>query len=37
MFAPSRLFSETHGYAVFHCRILEHEDQDMMRPYEILG
>jgi spore coat protein A len=22
---------------VFHCHILEHEDNDMMRPYEVLG
>jgi spore coat protein A len=22
---------------VFHCHILEHEDNDMMRPYEVIG
>jgi spore coat protein A len=22
---------------VFHCHILEHEDNDMMRPYEVVG
>jgi spore coat protein A len=22
---------------VFHCHILEHEDNDMMRPYEVLS
>jgi hypothetical protein len=22
---------------VFHCHILEHEDNDMMRPYEVKG
>ena len=22
---------------VFHCHILEHEDQDMMRPYDVVG
>jgi spore coat protein A len=26
----------TQKYA-FHCHILEHEDNDMMRPYEVLG
>jgi FtsP/CotA-like multicopper oxidase with cupredoxin domain len=28
---------ETHaGRYVWHCHILEHEDNDMMRPYEII-
>jgi spore coat protein A len=22
---------------VFHCHILEHEDNDMMRPYDVVG
>jgi spore coat protein A len=22
---------------VFHCHILEHEDNDLMRPYEVVG
>ena len=26
----------TQKYA-FHCHILEHEDNDMMRPYEVIG
>jgi spore coat protein A len=28
--------TETQKYA-FHCHILEHEDNDMMRPYEVIG
>ena len=23
------------GYYVYHCHILEHEDMDMMRPFQI--
>jgi len=29
-------FSLHPGYFIYHCHILEHEDMDMMRPYEIL-
>jgi spore coat protein A, manganese oxidase len=25
------------GYYVYHCHILEHEDMDMMRPYEVVA
>jgi spore coat protein A len=25
------------GYYVYHCHILEHEDMDMMRPFQVLG
>jgi spore coat protein A len=25
------------GYYVYHCHILEHEDMDMMRPFEVVG
>jgi len=29
-------FSPFPGYYVYHCHILEHEDMDMMRPFEIV-
>jgi spore coat protein A len=35
----TRIIVPFHGYAgryVWHCHILEHEDNEMMRPYEIL-
>ena len=25
------------GYYVYHCHILEHEDMDMMRPFQIVA
>jgi spore coat protein A len=30
-------FSPFPGFYVYHCHILEHEDMDMMRPFEIVG
>jgi len=36
----TRIIVPFHGYAgryVWHCHILEHEDNEMMRPYEILA
>jgi hypothetical protein len=32
-----RVCSGTRGDAVFHCRVREQEDRDMIRPYEVLG
>ena len=28
-------FDPTKGQYVWHCHILEHEDSDMMRPYQL--
>ena len=25
------------GRYIYHCHMLEHEDNDMMRPYEVVG
>ncbi len=30
-------FSPFPGFYVYHCHILEHEDMDMMRPFQIVG
>jgi spore coat protein A, manganese oxidase len=35
----TRIIARLEGYAgryVWHCHILEHEDNEMMRPYEVL-
>ncbi len=35
----TRIIARFEGYAgryVWHCHILEHEDNEMMRPYEVL-
>jgi spore coat protein A len=37
--ASTRIIVNFSGYAgryVWHCHILEHEDNEMMRPYEVL-
>jgi spore coat protein A len=37
--AVTRIIVKFEGYAgryVWHCHILEHEDNEMMRPYEVL-
>jgi spore coat protein A, manganese oxidase len=36
----TRIIVHFEGYAgryVWHCHILEHEDNEMMRPYEVLA
>jgi hypothetical protein len=38
--ATAGLIAKFDGYAgryVFHCHMLEHEDNDMMRPYEVVA
>ena len=29
-------FAPYAGYYVYHCHILEHEDMDMMRPFQVV-
>ena len=38
--ASTRIIVKFEGYIgryVWHCHILEHEDNEMMRPYEVIG
>ena len=38
--ASTRILVKFEGYAgryVWHCHILEHEDNEMMRPYEVVA
>jgi len=30
-------FAPFKGYYVYHCHILEHEDMDMMRPFQVVA